>query len=83
MNKQVTKFSIIEYCDPFGDRKSSKKVFSRTNFQSVLSLEQVQEKIEQYNETIQNDYYRSIEIDSFDKRRKKIVTFEETMFFVK
>src|SRR5574337_1823646 len=75
--RKMTQFSIISYFDPYGDMKSSRKQFSRTNYQSEKSLNEVKEIIEKYND---GKYYNAVEVSSFDNRRKKISDFDKSYY---
>ena len=73
-----TRFSIITYFDPFGDGKSPRKEFRRTNFETNKTLEEVRNIIDGYNDKV--GYYTGITLSKFDKRRKIILDFENSHF---
>ena len=73
-----TQFSIITYFDPFGDGKSPRKEFSRTNFETTKTLDEVESIILAYNDKV--DYYAGITLAKFDKRRKIILDFDNSHF---
>ena len=73
-----TKFSIITYFDPYGDEKSPRKEFSRTNFETAKTLNEVERIILAYNDKV--GYYKTITLAKFDKRRKIILDFDNSHF---
>ena len=73
-----TRFSIITYFDPFGDGKSPRKEFRRTNFETNKTLEEVRNIIDGYNDKV--GYYMGITLAKFDKRRKIILDFDNSHF---
>jgi hypothetical protein len=73
----MTQFSIISYFDPYGDMKSNRKQFSRENYQSEKSLDEVKEIIEKYNN---GKYYNAVEVANFDNRSKKISDFDKSYY---
>lgn len=73
-----TKFSIITYFDPYGDGKSHRKEFSRTNFETTKTLNEVERIILAYNNKV--GYYNKITLSKFDKRRKIILDFDNSHF---
>jgi hypothetical protein len=73
-----TKFSIITFYDPFGDGKSPRREFSRTNFETNKTLEEVRRIILAYNDKV--GYYKTITLAKFDKRRKIILDFDNSHF---
>ena len=73
----ATQFSIISYYDPYGDMKSTRKQFSRKNYESKKSLEEVKQVIEKYND---GKYYNAAKIASFDNRKKEISDFDKSYY---
>ena len=72
-----TQFSIISYFDPYGDMKSNRKVYSRKNFESEKSLDEVKAIIEKYSD---GQYYNGVEVASFDNRSKTISDFDKSYY---
>lgn len=72
-----TQFSIISYYDPYGDMKSSRKQFSRKNFESDKSLEEVKAIIEKYSD---GKYYNGVDVASFDNRIKSVSDFDKSYY---
>lgn len=72
-----TKFSIISYFDPYGDMKSTRKVFSRKNYESEKSLDEIKAIIEKYND---GKYYNAVEVGNFDNRVKTISDFDKSYY---
>lgn len=75
--KTKTQFSIISYFDSFGDIKSTRKQFSRRNYESKKTLNEVFEIIEKYNN---GKYYNGVDVASFDCRRKSISDFDKSYY---
>ena len=71
-------FSIIHYFDPFGDGKSNRKVLSRKNYRSALSLSEIEKIVAKYN---QGKYYNAISIANFDRRSKNNIENFDTSYF--
>lgn len=72
-----TKFSIISFFDPYGDMKSSRKQFSRKNYESEKPLSEVQIIIEKYND---GKYYNAVEVTSFDNTSEKVADFDNSFY---
>lgn len=72
-----TKFSIISFFDPYGDRKSDRKLLSRRNYESVKSLDEIKILIEVYND---DKYYNAVEVYGFDNRMKKTADFDKSYY---
>lgn len=72
-----TKFSIISFFDPYGDMKSTRKQFSRKNYESEKPLSEVQAIIEKYND---GKYYNGVEVAGFDNRSKKVSDFDKSYY---
>lgn len=72
-----TQFSIISYFDPFGDMKSSRKVFGRKNFESEKTLDEVKSIIEKYSD---GKYYNGVSVANFDNRSKSISDFDKSYY---
>ena len=76
-----TRFSIISFFDPYGDRKSTRKQLSRQNFESNLSLDEVIKIMTNYNNlNPQNNYYGEKQLSTFDGRLKSISDFDKSYF---
>jgi hypothetical protein len=73
----ATQFSIISFYDPYGDMKSTRKQFSRKNYQSEKPLEEVKKIIETYND---GKYYNAVEVASFYNRKKEISDFDKSYY---
>ena len=73
-----TQFSIITYFDPYGDGKSPRKEFRRTNFETNKTLEEVLRIVDGYNNKV--GYYAEVILAKFDKRRKIILDFDNSHF---
>ena len=73
-----TQFSIITFYDPFGDGKSPRKEFKRTNFETNKTLEEVKSIIDGYNDRV--GYYAEIFLTKLDKRRKIVLSFDNSHF---
>ena len=71
-----TQFSIITFYDPFGDGKSPRKEFRRTNFETNKTLEEVKSILSAYNAKV--GYYTEVSLAKFDKRRKIILSFDNS-----
>ena len=71
------KFSIISFFDPYGDMKSSRKQFSRKNFESDKTLEEVKEIIKNYSD---GKYYNGVEFAAVDGRRKGVSDFDKSYY---
>lgn len=72
-----SQFSIISYFDPYGDMKSNRKQFSRENFESDKSLEEVKKIIETYSN---GKYYNGVDFAPVDGRRKVFLDFEKSYY---
>ncbi|NCB09146.1 MAG: hypothetical protein EOM73_13400 [Bacteroidia bacterium] len=75
--KVKTHFSIISYYDPYGDMKSTRKEFSRDNYESKKSFDEVRAIIEKYNN---GKYYNAVRLASFDGRKKQILNFDKSIY---
>jgi hypothetical protein len=73
----TTQFSIVKYYDPYGDMKSTRKVYSRTNFQSSKPLAEVQNIVRKYNG---DEYYNAVAVAKSDRRRKEVQDFDKSEF---
>ena len=73
-----TQFSIITFYDPFGDGKSPRKEFKRTNFETNKTLEEVKSIIDGYNDRV--GYYAEIFLTKLYKRRKIVLSFDNSHF---
>lgn len=73
-----TQFCIISYFDPYGDMKSDRKVFSRDNYESEKSLNEIEAIIKKYND---GKYYNAVKVASFDNRSKrKVSDFDKSYY---
>jgi len=72
-----TQFSIISFCDPYGDMKSSRKQFSRKNYESEKPLSEVKAIIKKYSD---GKYYNGVEVASFDNRSKSVQDFDKSYY---
>lgn len=73
----MTQFSIISYFDPYGDMKSPRKQFSRENYRSEKTLDEVKAIIEKYNN---GKYYNGVEVANFDNRGKRVFDFDKSYY---
>ena len=76
-NTKKLQFSIISYFDPFGDMKSTRKQFSRRNFVSEKTLEEVEKIIETYSN---GKYYNGVEIAPTVGRSKYFYDFDKSSY---
>lgn len=72
-----SQFSIISFFDPYGDNKSTRKQFSRKNFESDRTVDEVKKIIESYSN---GEYYHGVEFASVDGRSKKFSDFDKSHF---
>lgn len=72
-----TQFSIISYFDPYGDMKSNRKVYSRKNYESEKTLDEVKAIIEKYSD---GKYYNGVDVASFDNRSKSVSDFDKSYY---
>lgn len=74
---EKSQFSIISYFDPFGDMKSNRKQFSRKNFESEKSLEEVKKIIGVYSD---EKYYNGVSFAAVDGRSKNFSDFDKSCY---
>lgn len=72
-----TKFSIIQFYDPYGDMKSERREASRENYESDKPISEVQDIIEKYND---GKYYHAVTVTDFQHNKKKIKNFDTSHF---
>ena len=72
-----TKFSIILYFDPYGDKKSDRKYYGRLNYESDKSLSEVEDIINIYNK---DKYYNAVSVAKYDNRQKLTFDFDTSYY---
>lgn len=70
-----TRFCIINYYDPYGDGKSTKKELQRVGFESNKTLMEVAAILKKYNSRV--GYYEQVSLIGVDGRIKHFKDFDK------
>lgn len=76
--RELSKFGIKTYFDPYGDGKSVRKKFKTYNFKTKLKMETVYQRVKKYNDKA--GYYSEITLTNPDARAKDFHIFEKSMY---